>query len=139
MDPPTADVIFFDGGASPDPGPILIALVHGSHARLQRLDGTEGGNNQAEFRAALAALTYAAEAGLHRPTIAGDSDAVISALGSRYPPKPGRLTGLFERCLAVEDSLGGAVWQQVPRSNPAGQLIQAERRAEKKARRTARW
>jgi len=130
--------IYFDGGASPNPGPMLVAIVHGATAVLLELDGIEGGNNEAEFRAALVALDHAAANALRRPVIAGDSDAVISALRARHPPKPGRLTSLYQECAARDAALGGAIWQRVPRDNPAGRLIQVERRRRKTVRRSAR-
>ena len=130
--------IYFDGGASPNPGPITVAVVHGETSLMRRLDGVRGGNNEAEFRAAAAALDHAVSLGLRRPMLAGDSDAVISTLGSGRPPKPGRLTRLYEECAAKAEALGGVVWRQVPRTNPAGRLIQAHRRTEKSARRHAR-
>lgn len=138
MRPPAEQTIFFDGGVSPNPGPVLVAIVHGDTALLRRLTGVESGNNAAEFRAALAALDHAATHGLRQPTLAGDSDAVIAALGSSRPPKLGRLTSLFEECVDKDIALGGVTWLRVPRDNPAGRLIQAERRAEKAARRRAR-
>lgn len=131
------DVIYFDGGCAPNPGPITVAVVCRADALVRRLEGVEGGNNEAEFRAAGAALDYAAANGMRRPVIAGDSDAVITAMGGR-PPKPGRLTRLYEECVAKDDALGGAVWRRVPRGNPAGGLIEALRRAEKAARRRGR-
>ena len=81
--------IYIDGGASPNPGPMLVAIVHGATAVQLDLDGLEGGNNQAEFRAALAAFDHAAANALCRPVIAGDSDAVISALSTGHPPSRG--------------------------------------------------
>ncbi len=137
MPPSEDDVIYFDGGASPNPGLMTIAVVCGGARLLLRLDGIEGGNNEAEFRAGQAALDYAAANAMHRPVIAGDSSAVIAALDGRRPPKRGRLTQLYEECVAKDDAIGG-VWRRVPRDNPAGQLIQAERRAQKAARRSAR-
>lgn len=138
MTPLPADTIYFDGGASPNPGPMMVAVVCGADALLLPLDGIEGGNNEAEFRAAAAALDHAAAKALRQPVIAGDSDAVIAALSGPHPPKPGRLTTLYEECVARADALGGAVWRRVPRDNPAGRLIQAERRTRKAARRAAR-
>ena len=138
MTPHADDVIYFDGGASPNPGPMLVAVVCGSDRLLLRLDGIEGGNNEAEFRAAVAALDYAAANAMRRPVIAGDSDAVIAALGRERPPKQGRLTKLYEECVGKNHEIGNVVWQRVPRDNPAGQVIQAERRAAKAARRRVR-
>lgn len=132
------DTIYFDGGCSPNPGPMMVAVVCRNDVLLRHLDGIEGGNNEAEFRAAAAALDYAAANGMRRPVIAGDSEAVVAALGWRRPPKPGRLTLLYDECVAKDDAVGGAVWRRVPRDNAAGRLIAAERRIRKAARRSAR-
>lgn len=132
------DTIYFDGGCSPNPGPMMVAIVCRDDKLVRQLEGVEGGNNEAEFRAAGAALDYAAVNGMRQSVIAGDSDAVIAALGARRLPKPGRLTRLYEECVAKDDALGGAVWRRAPRDNPAGRLIAAERRIEKAARRRAR-
>lgn len=132
------DTIYFDGGCSPNPGLMMVAITCGDDALLRQLDGIEGGNNEAEFRAAAAALDYAAANGMRRPVIAGDSDAVVTALDGRRPPKPGRLTRLYEECIAKDDAVGGAVWRRVPRDNVSGRLIAAERRIQKAMRRSAR-
>ncbi len=138
MTPCADDVIYFDGGASPNPGLMTVAVVCGGDRVMLQLDGLKGGNNEAEFRAARAALDYAAAHARRRPVIAGDSDAVIAALDGRRAPKKGRLTPLYEECVAKNQDVGGAVWRRVPRDNPAGRLIQAQRRVEKTARRSAR-
>lgn len=116
---------------------MMIAVVCRNDVLMRELEELEGGNNEAEFRAAAAALDYATANGMSRPVIAGDSDAVVVAMAGR-PPKPGRLTRLYEECVAKDAALGGCVWRRVPRDNPAGRLIAAERRARKAERRSAK-
>lgn len=90
-----ADTIYFDGGCSPNPGPIIVAVVCRDHALLRDLERITGGNNEAEFRAAAAALDHAAKIGMRRPVIAGDSDAVIGALAGRAAAQAGPVDAIL--------------------------------------------
>lgn len=69
--------IFFDGGCRPNPGRIEAAVVIAGVAHVFR-DLGHGDNSDAEWRALLAAVALAVEAGIRDVEFVGDSTLVVN-------------------------------------------------------------
>ncbi len=69
--------LFFDGGARPNPGRIEIAVVARGVTYLE-LDRGQGTNSDAEWLAAIHALTIAQRLGERDISLVGDSTLVVT-------------------------------------------------------------
>jgi ribonuclease HI len=93
-------VLYTDGASRGNPGPAAIGgLIKGDDGvvkRISRYIGV-GTNNQAEYRALIAALEAAAELGADRVDIRLDSELVVKQIKGQYRVKNIMLIPLFHR------------------------------------------
>lgn len=112
-------VIHTDGAAEPNPGPAAIgATVKDEQGRLiarisQRIG--QATNNQAEYRAIIAALEHAISLGVNRVEMRSDSELVVKQINGEYRVKKTSLKPLYQRAKQLQDSLAGFSITHIPR------------------------
>jgi len=112
-------VIHTDGAAEPNPGPAAIgATVKDEQgrliARISRRIG-QATNNQAEYRAIIAALEHAISLGVNRVEMRSDSELVVKQINGEYRVKKASLKPLYQRAKQLQDSLAGFSITHIPR------------------------
>ncbi len=112
-------VIHTDGAAEPNPGPAAIgATVKDEQgrliARISRRIG-QATNNQAEYRAIIAALEHAISLGVNRVEMRSDSELVVKQISGQYRVKKASLKPLYQRVKQLQDSLEGFSITHIPR------------------------
>ncbi|TET25490.1 MAG: ribonuclease HI family protein [Dehalococcoidia bacterium] len=94
-------VIFTDGAAEPNPGPAAIgAIIKDEHGRpITTISQSIGRatNNQAEYRALIAALEKAIRLGASYVDIKLDSELVVRQLSGQYRVKNLALKPLYQQ------------------------------------------
>jgi ribonuclease HI len=102
---PTQVIAYADGASRGNPGPAAIGAVlldeegrelHRSARRLGRAT-----NNQAEYRAAIAALEAALGLGASGVELRVDSELLVRQLSGRYKVRNPRLIPLYKRVLGL--------------------------------------
>jgi ribonuclease HI len=78
--------IFFDGGCSPNPGVMEIAVVAQAETHILR-DLGQGGNDDAEWLALIHAVKLARSLGLVDYVLLGDAATVIAQASGRAKPR----------------------------------------------------
>jgi ribonuclease HI len=111
---------YSDGASRGNPGPAAIGAVifdpEGREVyRLARRLGTAT-NNEAEYRAAIAALEAALALGARRLDLRMDSELVVRQMSGRYRVRNPRLARLHARMLALRQRFEEVVVQHVPRT-----------------------
>ena len=112
-------VIFTDGTAEPNPGPAAIgATIKDEQGRLvttisQGIGRTT--NNQAEYRAVIAALEKAIELGAKQVDISLDSQLVVRQINRRYRVKNAALKPLYQQVKQLLSLLEGFTITHIPR------------------------
>ncbi len=117
-------IIYFDGGARPNPGLMSHAFVcdNGDEHYATTDHGT---NNEAEYFAAFLAITYAQEQGFEDVVIRGDSMLVVMQVQGKWKVKKREFLPTIERIRAIASEIG-ATFEHVGRDdNPAGHLIES--------------
>ena len=122
--------IFCDGGARGNPGPAAIGVVikDAHHQVIKTIGQTIGAatNNQAEYRAVLAALNWLKNQPPAETTIFLDSQLLVEQLNGNYKVKNSELKNLHSQARALIMELGGKIgFQYIPRerNRPADQLV----------------
>lgn len=113
-------VAYSDGASRGNPGPAAIgAVIHDPEGRevyrLGRRLGTAT-NNEAEYRAAIAALEAALALGARRVELRMDSELVVRQMSGRYRVRNPRLARLHARMLALRQRFDEVVVRHVPRT-----------------------
>jgi ribonuclease HI/probable phosphoglycerate mutase len=116
--PPT-HLAYCDGASRGNPGPAAIGAVifepEGREAyRISRRLGVAT-NNEAEYRAAIAALEGALGLGARRIELRMDSELVVRQLSGRYRVRNPRLKKYHSRMLALRQQFDEVVFRHVPR------------------------
>ena len=112
-------VIFTDGAAEPNPGPAAIgATIKSEQGRLiasisQGIGRTT--NNQAEYRAIIAALEKAIELGAKQVDMRSDSELVVRQINGRYRVKNAALKPLYQQVKHLQSLLEGFTITHIPR------------------------
>ena len=112
-------VIHADGAAEPNPGPAAIgATIKDEQGRLittisQGIGRTT--NNQAEYRAVIAALEKAIELGAQQVDIKLDSQLVVRQINGKYRVKNAALKPLYQQVKHLQSLLEGFTITHVPR------------------------
>ena len=101
--------IHTDGAARGNPGPAAIGVTIKDEqgnliARISRCIGITT-NNQAEYRAIIAALEKAISLGTRHVEINSDSELVVRQLNGRYRVKNAALKPLFQKAMQLQASL----------------------------------
>jgi len=112
-------VINTDGTADPNPGPAAIgATIKNEQGRLlasvsQRIGRTT--NNQAEYRAVIAALEKALSLGAGQVDLRADSELVVRQLNGRYRVKKASLKPLYQQVQQLLSQFEGFTISHIPR------------------------
>ena len=111
--------IFTDGGARGNPGPAGIgAVILGEKgkavAKISKYIG-ETTNNQAEYKALIAALTKAKELGACELEVFLDSELVVKQLNREYRVKDKDLVPLFVRVYNISLGFKKIVFKHIKR------------------------
>jgi len=112
-------IIFTDGAAEPNPGPAAIgAIVKDEQgrllARISRCIGTTT-NNQAEYRAIIAALEEAIKLGATNVELNSDSELVVRQVNGIYRVKKAELKPLYQQVKRLQGLLEGFTITHIPR------------------------
>ena len=130
-------VIHSDGASRNNPGPAAIgATVKDEQGRLLATISRSIGratNNQAEYRALIAALEKAIGLGVRRADIRLDSELVVKQMKGRYRVKNAALRPLYLRVGELLSQFEGFTISSVPREQNA----EADRLANKALRNTS--
>ena len=112
-------VIHSDGASRNNPGPAAIgATIKDEQGRLLATISRSIGratNNQAEYRAVIAALEKAIKLGARQIELNLDSELIVRQVTGRYRVKNEALKPLFGRVKKLLDSLEGFSIRHVPR------------------------
>jgi ribonuclease HI len=112
-------LIWVDGAARGNPGPAAIGAVikdeqGATLARIsQRIGKTT--NNQAEYRALIAALEKAVQLGARKVSVYSDSELVVRQITGRYRVKKAELKPLFQKVTQLQSRLEGFSISHIPR------------------------
>ncbi len=116
---PKRVVIYSDGASAGNPGPAAIGAVlkDGQGKLLARISQSigEATNNQAEYRAIIAALEKAIGLGAEEVDIKSDSELVVRQISGRYRVKKATLRPLYQRVVQLTGSLRAFSISHVPR------------------------
>ena len=122
-------IIHADGAAEPNPGPAAIgATIKDERGRLiacisQGIGRTT--NNQAEYRAIIAALEHAISLGANQVDMRSDSELIVRQINKRYRVKNAALKPLYQQVKQLLSLLEGFTVTHIPRR----QNIEAHRLA----------
>ena len=112
-------VIFTDGASRGNPGPAAIgATIKDEQGRLissisQRIGLTT--NNQAEYRAIIAALEQAIGLGATQVDVRSDSELVVRQITGRYRVKKASLKPLYMKVRQLQSQLESFTITHIPR------------------------
>jgi len=110
---------YIDGGSRGNPGPagygVRVEDEHGRPvAELSRALGVAT-NNVAEYRALVAALTWAASRGCRSLRIRSDSELLVRQMRGEYRVRNAGLQPLFMEARRLVDRLGRVRFEHIPR------------------------
>ena len=112
-------VIFTDGVAEPNPGPAAIgATIKDGQGRLIASISQPIGhatNNQAEYRAIIAALESAITLGAGQVDMRSDSELVVRQINGRYRVKNAALKPLYQKVKRLQSRFEGFTITHIPR------------------------
>ncbi len=112
-------VINTDGTAEPNPGPAAIgAIIKDKQGKVIATISQSIGratNNQAEYRAIIAALEKATKAGIRQVDIRSDSELVVRQLNRQYRVKSASLKPLYQQAKQLLDQLESFTITHIPR------------------------
>ena len=112
-------VIWVDGASRDNPGPAAIGAVIKDgqgrlHARISQRIGTTT-NNQAEYRAVIAALEKAISLGARQVTLYSDSDLVVKQINGSYRVRKAELKPLYQQVKQLQALLKSFTVINIPR------------------------
>ncbi len=113
-------IIFTDGASRGNPGPAAIgATIKDEHGGLiasisQSIGQTT--NNQAEYRAIIAALEKAIRLGASHVEIRADSELLVKQINGRYRVKAASIKPLYQRVKELLSRLERFTITHIPRS-----------------------
>ncbi len=115
--------IFTDGAARGNPGPAAIGAVikdekGNTITTISRCLGTTT-NNQAEYRAIIAALEKAINLGVRQVTLYSDSELVVKQINGRYKVKNATLRPLYQEVVKLAGKLESLKISNIPRTRNA--------------------
>ena len=112
-------IIYTDGASSGNPGLSSIGVViqDGQGRVISRISRRIGHatNNQAEYRAVIAALEEATRLGAEEVEIRSDSELVVKQLKGRYRVKKATLRPLYQKVVQIIGSLEAFTITHIPR------------------------
>lgn len=116
---PAAHVAYADGASRGNPGPSAIGVVifdpDGREVHRESRRVGHGTNNEAEYKAAIAALEAALGLGASRVELRMDSELVLRQLTGRYRVRNPRLMPLYGRLLDLRNRFESVTFRNLPR------------------------
>ena len=112
-------IIYADGASRGNPGPAAIgAIIKDEQGKTitsisRRIDATT--NNQAEYRAIIAALEEAIRLGAREVEVRSDSELVVKQINGRYRVKKTHLKPLYQQVKQLLGLLEGFTITHIPR------------------------
>jgi len=115
--------IWVDGASRGNPGPAAIGVIikdekDETHARIFRRIGITT-NNQAEYKALIAALEKAVSLGAETISIHSDSQLMVRQLTGRYRVRKEELKPLFQHAVRLLSSVKEFTITHIPREQNA--------------------
>ena len=112
-------IICTDGASRGNPGPAAIgAVIKDEHnrliARISRRIG-KATNNQAEYRAIIAALEEAVRLGATHVELNSDSELIVRQISGRYRVKNAALKPLYQQVKLLQGLLESCTVTHIPR------------------------
>ena len=108
-----------DGRSQGNPGPAAIgAIIKDEQGKLIASISQAIGratNNQAEYRAIIAALKEAIELGAEQVDIRSDSELIVEQINRRYRVKNAALKPLYQQVKQLQSQLKGFTITHIPR------------------------
>lgn len=116
-------VIFTDGASRGNPGPAAIGAIikdeqGNSITSISKAIGRTT-NNQAEYRALIAALEEAKRLGVDQVDICSDSEWLVRQINGRYRVKAASIKPLYQRVRQLQSQFKGFTITHIPRSENA--------------------
>jgi len=112
-------VIFTDGAAEPNPGPAAIgAVIRDEQGRtITKISQSIGraSNNQAEYRALIAALEKAHRLGANDVEVRSDSELLVRQINGQYRVKAIALKPLYQKAKELVGLLEKFTITHIPR------------------------
>lgn len=113
-------IIYVDGASRGNPGPAAIAVIVRDEmgkpiASFSRCIGTTT-NNEAEYRAIIAALQKAVSLGAREVALKSDSELVVKQLNGRYRVKASILKPLYQQVQKLKSFLERLTITHIPRT-----------------------
>ena len=115
--------IWVDGASRGNPGPAAIGVLIKDEqdrliARISQRIGTTT-NNQAEYRAIIAALEKAISLGARCVEVNSDSELVVKQINGKYRVKRAALKPLYQQVKQLQGLLEGFTITHIPRQQNA--------------------
>jgi ribonuclease HI len=115
----TKAIINTDGGAEPNPGRAGIAAIIRDEKGVLLASVCESighaTNNQAEYRAVIAALEKAISLGINCVEIRSDSELIVRQINGKYRVKAADLLPLYQKVKLLQSQLMGFSISSIPR------------------------
>jgi ribonuclease HI len=112
-------IINTDGGAEPNPGKAAIAAIirDENGVLLASICQSIGHatNNQAEYRAVIAALEKAMSLGIKEVELRSDSELIVRQINGQYKVKKAELLPLYQKVKELQSRLTGFSIISIPR------------------------
>ena len=112
-------IIFTDGAAESNPGPAAIGATIKDEQGRPITSISQGigraTNNQAEYRAVIAALEKAIRLGAEQVDIRSDSELVVKQISGKYRVKNAALKPLYQQVKQLQSLLEGFTITHIPR------------------------
>jgi ribonuclease HI len=112
-------IIHADGASRGNPGPAAVGVtIKDEHGRLITSISRRIGratNNQAEYRALIAALEKATRLGVKEANIYLDSELVVKQINGKYRVRNPALKPLYHQAKKLQGLLRGSVVNHIPR------------------------
>jgi ribonuclease HI len=120
-------IIYTDGGASPNPGPASIGAVirdeAGHNIGLISQSIGKATNNEAEYRAVIAALEMAAKLGVRQVELRSDSQWLVRQITGEYRVKAAAIRPFYIKVKQMQEQFDECLFIHIPREfNEAHEL-----------------
>ncbi len=112
-------IINTDGTAEPNPGPAAIgATIKDEQGKIIATISQSIGratNNEAEYRAVIAALEYAIRLGANQVDMRSDSELIVRQINGQYRVKKASLKPLYQQVKQLQSQLEDFTITHIPR------------------------
>ena len=112
-------VIYTDGGANPNPGPAAIgAVIKDQAGKVIGCISQSIGyatNNEAEYRAVIAALKMAQKLGVQQVELRSDSELLVRQVNGQYKVKAAGIRPFYIEVKQIQEQFESCVLIHIPR------------------------